>query len=313
VPAPLGAPADPGAPGALDSSDRSAAADNAHDAQHALHTLFITQETLREISRHIWTAPNQEVLGFLLGQRYQAPEDAAARFAEAPYVVIRATTRSSYVIADEGDEQIPEDAWHAAYLEARRRGLTLVGWYHSTAYLDGAPTPRDLRTHRIFFKEEWQAGLLVAPRADLPTGGFFRAPRGEEGAADVAGFLPFYEVADDGSLLPDGRKRTVMPWANYVTDDPIERATRVAVVRPKMASGAIPILMPKGRPGTAPPAIKLGAARRRRPGRGRPNTRSHAAAAHRRREQAKRVALIVGSVLVAASALFGMYSFVKLL
>jgi proteasome lid subunit RPN8/RPN11 len=205
--------------------------------------VFVSQDALREVSRHIWAQPEAEVLGFLLGERHQTPSG------DTRYLVVSATTRSSYVIPEEGDEQVPEDAWHAAYLESRRRGLELLGWYHSTPFLDTAPTPRDMRTHRSHFREGWQVGLLVAPRADRPSGAFFRAalPTEEDKEPRGGTFIPFYELVDEASITPEGRKRTITPWQNYVTDEALERSTVAAVVRPRVGSGHIPVLLPKGR------------------------------------------------------------------
>ncbi len=197
--------------------------------------VFITQGALREVSRHIWTAPDQEVLGFLLGERLESPETSSH------YVVISATTRGSYVVAEDGGDQIPEDAWHASNMEARRRKLVLLGWYHSAPFLDEVPAPRDLASHRQRFAEPWHAGLVVAPRGELPAGGFFRP------ASDLGGaWIPFYEIVDEGAIYADGRKRTVTPWKNYVTADPIETTTNIAIARPNVGFGPIQVLVPKG-------------------------------------------------------------------
>jgi proteasome lid subunit RPN8/RPN11 len=201
--------------------------------------VFITQGALRDVGHHVWASPDHDVLGFLLGARYEAPETGMR------FVLVTTTTRSAYVISEEGEEQIPEDAWHAAHLEARRRRLTLLGWYHSAPFLTARPLPRDARSQQRFFPELWHVGMVAAPRAEVPAGGIFRV----DSSAGQGWFLPFYEVTDDDVFFSQGQKRTVMPWHNYVTDDTPVRTTKVAAVRPRIAAtgGAIPILMPTGR------------------------------------------------------------------
>jgi hypothetical protein len=203
----------------------------------AEHAVFVTQGTLREVSRHIWSQPNQELLGFLLGERRESPETGVR------YLLISATSRSSYVVPEDGDEVIAEVAWHSGHLEARRRRLQLLGWYHSASFVGTGPTLRDAHAHSAHFPDPWQVGLIVAPRADRVAGGFFRS--GERGESER--FLPFFEVVDDAAILPDGQKRTVVPWTNYVPDAPPARSTQVAVARPKLGQGTIPLIMPQPR------------------------------------------------------------------
>lgn len=203
----------------------------------AEHAVFVTQGALREVSRHIWSQPNQELLGFLLGERRESPETGVR------YLYISATSRSSYVVPEDSEEVIAEVAWHAGHLEARRRKLQLLGWYHSAAFVGSGPTLRDSHAHSAHFPDPWQVGLIVAPRAERVGGGFFRsADRGE-----LERFLPFFEVVDDAAILPDGQKRSVVPWSNYVPDIPPARSTQVAVARPKLGQGTIPLIMPQPR------------------------------------------------------------------
>jgi len=211
--------------------------ENGVSAGMAEHAVFVTQGALREVSRHIWSQPNQELLGFLLGERRESPETGAR------YLYISATSRSSYVVPQESEEVIAEVAWHSGHLEARRRRLQLLGWYHSAMYVEIGPTLRDVGAHAAHFPDPWQVGLIVAPRSDLVAGGFFRAGDRE----DADRFLPFYEVVDDNAILPDGQKRSVVPWTNYVPDVPPVRTTQVAVARPKLGQGPIPLIMPQPR------------------------------------------------------------------
>jgi proteasome lid subunit RPN8/RPN11 len=203
----------------------------------AEHALFVTQGALREVSRHVWSQPNDELLGFLLGERRESPETGAR------YVLISATSRSSYVVPEESEEVIAEVAWHSGHLEARRRKLQLLGWYHSAGFVGAGPTLRDANAHTAHFPDPWQVGLIVAPRAERVAGGFFRS--GDRGEAER--FVPFFEVVDDAAILADGQKRSVVPWTNYVPDVPPVRTMQVAVARPKLGQGTIPLIMPQPR------------------------------------------------------------------
>jgi proteasome lid subunit RPN8/RPN11 len=245
------------------------------------HPVFITQATLREIGHHVWSAAAGDVLGFLLGERMEEPGTGTR------YVVITATTRSSYAVAEDGEEQIASDAWQAAQLEARRRRLMLLGWYRSAPHVGPAPTTRDVRSHRHFFAEPWCLGLITAPRAERPAGGVFRAlaPGAEEGR-----FIPVYEVTDEEGYLAGGQKRTIMAWENYVTDDAPVRTIKAAPIRPRIApfGPTIPVLVPKGHP----EEIVRG---KRRP------KPSFGMSARRRRQRRIRIAITLGTLLLVAA------------
>ena len=248
----------------------------------AEHAVFVTQGALREVSRHIWSQPNQELLGFLLGERRESPETGAR------YLYISATSRSSYVVPVESEEVIAEVAWHSGHLEARRRRLQLLGWYHSATYVGDGPTLRDVGAHAAHFPEPWQVGMIVAPRSDRVAGGFFRA--GDRQDADR--FLPFFEVVDDNAVLPDGQKRSVVPWTNYIPDAPPARTTQVAVARPKLGQGTIPLIMPQPR---AEEQVRGILAKRRAANR-------YKMSARKRRERRRRMLATITTLVVLAAA-----------
>ena len=256
--------------------------DNGVTAGMAEHAVFVTQGALREVSRHVWSQPNQELLGFLLEERRESPETGAR------YLHISATSRSSYVVPQESEEVIAEVAWHSGHLEARRRGLQLLGWYHSAAYVGTGPTLRDIGAHAAHFPDPWQVGLILAPRSDRVAGGFFRA--GDRGESER--FLPFFEVVDDNAILPDGQKRSVVPWINYVPDAPPVRAAQVAVARPKLGQGTIPLIMPQPR---AEEQVRGILAKRRAANR-------YKMSARKRRERRRRMLVTLATFVVLAAA-----------
>ncbi|MBX6332597.1 MAG: Mov34/MPN/PAD-1 family protein, partial [Gemmatimonadaceae bacterium] len=177
--------------------------------------LFLTQGALREVMRHLRSDPEQELLGFLLGELFECPET------NARYVVINTALRTGHVIPEVEPVQIPEEEWLGLQLEVRRRRTTLIGWYHSAPFVGPRPTRLDVETHRARFTEPWQCGLIVATSGDAPAGGFFRAL---PGAPDRGGALvPFHELLDDDAFLEGGRKRTLIDWVNYETAELVER------------------------------------------------------------------------------------------
>lgn len=176
--------------------------------------LFITQGALREAIRHLRSDPEQELMGFLLGNLFECP-DTGSR-----YVVITSAMRTGHVIGEVEPVQIPEEEWLGMQLELRRRRAGLMGWYHSAPFVGTSPARIDIETHRERFHELWQSGLVIATTGPEPTGGFFRLVPG--GSALNGMLIPFDEIVEDDGLLPGGRKRTLIDWANYRTEQPVE-------------------------------------------------------------------------------------------
>lgn len=207
--------------------------------------LFVTQGALREVFRHLRSDPEQELLGFLLGNLFEDSE------AGVQFLVITGALRTSHAIGESDQTQIPEEQWLGMQLELRRRRAVLVGWYHSTPFVGPHPVRIDLETHRERFPEPWQTGLVVATGGDAPTGGFFRPSPGDPTGGV---YIPFHELADDESLLPGGRKRSLIDWANYHTDDPVEidRAERRPHIAPRRPT-AERVAMPPAGPSAAAP------------------------------------------------------------
>ncbi len=190
-----------------------AGSNGADSASGADVPLFITQGALREAMRHLRSDPEQELMGFLLGNLFECP-DTGSR-----YVVITSAMRTGHVIGETEPVQIPEEEWLGMQLELRRRRAGVMGWYHSAPFVGSSPARLDLETHRERFREPWQSGLVIATTGPEPTGGFFRLHPG----GGLSGLLiPFDEIVEDDALLPGGRKRTLIDWANYRTEQPVE-------------------------------------------------------------------------------------------
>ena len=207
--------------------------------------LFITQGALREVMRHLRSDPEQELLGFLLGDFYECPETGAR------YVVVNTAIRTGHVIAESDSILIPEEEWLGAQLEVRRRRTQLMGWYHSAPFVGPHPSRADLATHNALFREPWQFGLVIATSGDAPAGAFFRSLMGEMTGGGGGVLIPFHEMPDeDQPTSASGRKRTLIDWVNYETRgiverDESERRPYVAPRPPALRNGPVILSVPR--------------------------------------------------------------------
>ena len=176
--------------------------------------IAIAQGALREVIRHLSSSPEQELLGFLIGEPCECPKT------KRRFLCITGTLRTGHAIAEEDPIQIPDAEWLGQQLEVRRRRSTLIGWYHSVPFLSPSPSALDLESHRARFTEAWQCGLVIATEGNEPAGGFFRAH-----ADPTAGgaYVPFYEQVDDDGILEGGKFRTLVDWKSYSTSELTER------------------------------------------------------------------------------------------
>ena len=176
--------------------------------------IVITQGALREVIRHLSSSPEQELLGFLIGEPCECPKS------KRRFLCVTGTLRTNHAIAEDQPVQIPDAEWLGQQLEVRRRRSTLIGWYHSTPFLSPSPSPLDLESHRARFTEPWQCGLVIATEGNDPAGGFFRAHT-DPGAGGA--YVPFYEQVDDDGILEGGKLRTLVDWKSYSTSELTER------------------------------------------------------------------------------------------
>ncbi len=206
----------------------------ARSMELAQPAIVITQGALREVIRHLSSAPDQELLGFLIGEPCECPRT------KRRFLCVTGTLRTGHAISEEEPVQIPDAEWLGQQLEVRRRRSTLIGWYHSAPFLSPSPNTLDLATHRARFTEPWQCGLVVATEGNEPAGGFFRAHiNPEEGGA----YVPFFEQVDEEGILEGGRLRTLIDWTSYSTSelverDPDERSVHVSGRGPGVGMGA---------------------------------------------------------------------------
>ncbi|HET7584833.1 MAG TPA: hypothetical protein VFK13_08000 [Gemmatimonadaceae bacterium] len=256
------------------------------------YDVFITQDALRGVDRHVWTAPDRELLGFLLGDLYECPESGEV------YVIVHAVVRTEHEIDEEAVEQIPEQVWRDTMTAVRTRRARVVGWYRSAPYVGQAPTAADVATHRSRFPEPWQVGLVVATSGP-PAGAVFRVVEGAAGGgsaargvaaagagtgagAGAAGgegsdslgaaaslgvlggsrgiFSPFLELLHKDALPEgDGPKSSVIDWENYVAGEPVRVVESVQKVRTAAAGrSATGATGAAGAGGAVPAAVARG-------------------------------------------------------
>ncbi len=194
--------------------------------------ILITQGALREVIRHLSSSPEQELLGFLIGEPCECPKT------NRRFLCITGTLRTGHAIAEDEPVQIPDAEWLGQQLEVRRRRSTLIGWYHSTPYLPPTPAALDLESHRARFTESWQCGLVIATEGNEPAGGFFRA---HQDPAEGGAYVPFYEQVDEDGILEGGRFRTLVDWKSYSTSEMVERDEDQRSVHRSRMTGALAV------------------------------------------------------------------------
>src|SRR5438552_14198045 len=183
------------------------------------YPIFITQSAFAAVHAHVEAKPRGAAsLGFLAGNRFTCPETGTA------YVVIESAIQLPWSIS--GDHLGPalSQGWTVVQEEVRKNDGQLVGWYHTHHGVDPTPSPADIEAHTALFAEPWHIALVVTP-GDAPVGGFFRIA---SDALSASEYLPFYELLEASSILPDGRKVSDLAWVNYRTEEAIFTSDRVS-------------------------------------------------------------------------------------
>src|SRR5207248_8819782 len=157
-------------------------------------------------------------LGFLVGNLFRCPET------DAPYVLIESAIQLPWSISGDRLRPALSQGWSVVQEELRRNGGRLLGWYHAHRAVEARLSPADVATHVALFDQPWQVALVVTP-GDAPAGGFFRIPA--DGSRSLA-YLPFYELLEASSILPDGPKVSDLAWVNYRTEEAIFTSDRVS-------------------------------------------------------------------------------------
>jgi len=173
------------------------------------YPIFITQRALAAVHDHVATGPHgSSSLGFLVGDVLRAAQGGK------PYIVVESTIQVPWSIGGDHLKPALRQGRGIAEEELRQKGGRLVGWYRSCDAADARLSSADADAHLACFDQPWQVALVIARGADL-AGGVFRV--GPDAAPSNA-YLPFHELVDADSALPDGRKVTALAWTNYRTE-----------------------------------------------------------------------------------------------
>jgi hypothetical protein len=177
------------------------------------HTrLFISQRAFLQVERHLRSAPDLELGGFLAGHLCECPR-SRARYSVVNTVV---------PFADVSEQAIGTRVTPEAYNTVRRRldahRLALIGWYRNGSGLGLQLLPDDVETHLAYFNEPWQTTMLVLPDPSKPKGAFFTYdPRVGRGYC-----IPFYELFDAHAVESKRLERTCVSWTTYVPSMPVQ-------------------------------------------------------------------------------------------
>jgi len=183
------------------------------------YPIFITQSAFAAVQAHVEAKPRGATsLGFLAGNRFECPDTGTA------YVVIASAIHLPWSISGDHLRPALSQGWAVVQEEVRKNHGQLLGWYHTHHGVDPKPSPADIEAHAMLFAEPWHVALVVTP-GHAPLGGFFRIATD---GASASQYLPFYELLDAASLLPDGRKVSDLAWVNYRTEESIFTSDRVS-------------------------------------------------------------------------------------
>ncbi len=172
---------------------------------------FFEQKAIAAINAHYDTAGRQGMMGFLVGDLFECPTSRVR------YVVIDSTIRLNQAVYGDKTLVIVSRLWDRIQDELRKTEGHLIGWYHSHPPLTVELAPGDVETHLQYFKRPWHVALVLGSEHEGPVAGLFR-PRPGETASNSS--MPFYELLETDEAFVGGKKQSILPWINMLTDDP---------------------------------------------------------------------------------------------
>jgi proteasome lid subunit RPN8/RPN11 len=240
---------------------------------------FFDQKAIAAINAHYETAGRQGMMGFLVGDLFECPTSRVR------YVVIDSTIRLNQAVYGDKTLVIVSRLWDRIQEELRKTDGHLIGWYHSHPPLNVELAPGDVETHLQYFKRPWHLALVLGSEHEGPVAGLFRPRPGETASTSS---MPFYELIESDEGFAGGKKHSVLPWINLLTDDAAVIYHEAAVAHPPPAPQAtgratvevVRAQAPASRAATppAPPAPPLSGTQAR-PGLGAPKPAAAAASA----------------------------------
>lgn len=173
--------------------------------------LFVTQRAFLQVERHLRSAPDLEIGGFLAGQLFECPRT------HVRYSVINTVVPFADVSADALEARVTPESFETVRKRLDRHQLSLIGWYRSGAGLGLQLLPDDVETHLKYFNQPWQTTVLIVPDPGKPKGAFFTYdPRVSRGYC-----IPFYELFDSPAADANRLGRTCVSWTTYVAAAPV--------------------------------------------------------------------------------------------
>jgi hypothetical protein len=191
---------------------------------------FFDQKAIAAINAHYETAGRQGMMGFLVGDLLECPTSRVR------YVLIDSTIRLNQAVYGDKTLVIVSRLWDRIQEELRKTDGHLIGWYHSHPPLNVELASGDVETHLQYFKRPWHLALVLGAEHEGPVAGLFRPKPGETSSASA---LPFYELIESDEGFAGGKKHSILPWINLLTDDP-------AVIYPKRPCNRRPRPRPRG-------------------------------------------------------------------
>jgi hypothetical protein len=173
--------------------------------------LFVTQRAFLQVERHLRSAPDLELGGFLAGQLFQCPRT------QVRYAIINTVVPFADVGSDPLLSRVTQETYDAVKKRLDRHRLSLIGWYRNGSGLGLQLLPDDVETHVTFFDEPWQTTLLVMPDPAKPKGAFFTY----DARVSRSYCIPFYELFDSPNVDAKRRDRTCVTWSTYVAAEPV--------------------------------------------------------------------------------------------
>lgn len=173
--------------------------------------LFITQRAFLQVERHLRSAPDLELGGFLAGQLFACPR-TRLRYSVITTVVPFADVSSNALLS-----RVTQESFETVRKRLDGHRLSLIGWYRNGSGLGLQLLPDDVETHVTYFDQPWQTTMLVMPDPAKPKGAFFTY----DSRVGRSYCIPFYELFDSPSGDPKRLDRTCVGWSTYVAAEPV--------------------------------------------------------------------------------------------
>src|SRR5512143_200576 len=215
-----------------------------------VYPVFFDQKAIAAVQVHYETAGRQGMMGFLVGDLFECPTS------HVRYVVIDSTIRLNQAVYGDKTLVIVSRLWDRIQEELRKTEGHLIGWYHSHPPLGVELAPGDVETHLQYFKRPWHVALVLGTEHEGPVAGLFRPRPGETSVS-----MPFYELIESDEGFAGGKKRSILPWINLLTDDPAVVYAEAHGESAPLPAAASPVAAGPTLQVVRPPAIKSGPVR----------------------------------------------------